>query len=131
MFVLISRSFQTIVFFSQASCLLIYSHKCKQKNDKVFLYLLYLHFYDFLTIKNPLCNMKQQKTWLATFFGPLAAILNFAYQCKQTAVSQKLSMVKNFLLRYFLHLIRCLNFWESFIFWGAKSGPLTHASAVK
>ena len=24
-----------------------------------------------------------------------------------------------------------LNFWESFIFWGAKSGPLTHASADK
>ena len=54
----------------------------------------------------------------------------FALKCKQTALSQKLSMVKNFLLRYFLHLMRCLNFWESIIFWGAKSGPLSHASAV-
>ena len=44
-FVLISRSFQTIVFFFQASCLLIYSHKCK-KNHKAFSYPLYLHFYE-------------------------------------------------------------------------------------
>ena len=29
-----------------------------------------------------------------------------------------------------MHLIRCLNFWPSFIFWGAKSGPLTYASAI-
>ena len=27
--------------------------------------------------------------------------------------------------------MRCLNVWESFIFWGAKSGSLTHATAVK
>ena len=27
--------------------------------------------------------------------------------------------------------MRCLNFWDNKIFWGAKSGPLTHASAVK
>ena len=30
--------------FFQASCLLTYSHKCKQKNHKAFSYLLYLHF---------------------------------------------------------------------------------------
>ena len=26
--------------------------------------------------------------------------------------------------------MRCLNFWDNKNFWGAKSGPLTHASAV-
>ena len=35
-----------------------------------------------------------------------------------------------YLHTYFLHLIRCLNFWDNKKFWGAKSGPLTHASAV-
>ena len=54
--------------------------------------------------------------------------LNFAQKCKQTAVSQKLSMVNK---TYFLHLMRCLNVWESIIFWGARSGSHTHASAVK
>ena len=34
-----------------------------------------------------------QKTWPATLYGPLPAILNFAQKCKQTAVSQKLSIV--------------------------------------
>ena len=33
--------------------------------------------------------------------------------------------------RYFLHLMRYLNFWDNKIFWGAKFGPLTHASSVK
>ena len=51
-----------------------------------------------------------------TLFRPLAAILNFAQKCKQTAVSQKLSKIKK-------------NFQN--IFWGAKFGPLTHATAVK
>ena len=51
-------------------------------------------------------------------------------KCKQTAVSQKLSKVKKF-SRYFLHLMRCLNWWDNKKFWGAKSGPLTHTSAVK
>ena len=37
-FVLISRSFQTIGFFFQVSCLLIQSRKCKQKNHKAFSY---------------------------------------------------------------------------------------------
>ena len=27
--------------------------------------------------------------------------------------------------------MRCLNCWDNKKFWGAKSGPLTHASAVK
>ena len=27
--------------------------------------------------------------------------------------------------------MRCLNFWDNKNFWGAKSSPLTHASAVK
>ena len=35
-----------------------------------------------------------QKTWPATLYGPLPAILNFAQKYKQTAVSQKLSIVK-------------------------------------
>ena len=42
-----------------------------------------------------------------TLFRPLAAILNFAKTCKQTAVYQKLSKIKKF-PRYFLHLMRCL-----------------------
>ena len=46
-------------------------------------------------------NRKLQKTWL------VMAILNFAQKCKQTAVSQKLCMVKIF----------CLNIF--FISWGA------------
>ena len=33
--------------------------------------------------------------------------------------------------KYFLHLMRCLNCWDNKNFWGAKSGPLTHASAIK
>lgn len=33
-------------------------------------------------------------SWLVSLFGPLAAILNFAQKCKQTAVSQKLSKIK-------------------------------------
>ena len=65
------------------------------------------------------------------FFRPLAAILNFAQKCKQTAISQKLSMVKKFFFFIFLHPIRCLNFWDNKIFWGARTGPLTHASSVK
>ena len=59
----------------------------------------------------------------------LAIILNFTQKCKQTAVSQKLSKIKkNF--KIFLHLLRCLNFWDNKNFWGAESGSLTHASAV-
>ena len=42
------------------------------------------------------CNRKIQKTWLVTLFGPLVAILKFAQKCKQRAVSQKLSKIKNF-----------------------------------
>ena len=38
-------------------------------------------------------NRKYQKTLPVTLFGPLVAILNFAQKCKQTAVSQELSMV--------------------------------------
>ena len=46
-------------------------------------------------------NRKLQKTWLVTLFGPLAAILNFTQKCKQTAVSQKLSKIKNFFKIFF------------------------------
>ena len=38
---------------------------------------------------------------------------------------------KKFFSRYFLHLMRYLNYWDHKNFWGAKSGPLTHAWAVK
>ena len=41
-------------------------------------------------------NRKHLKTWPVTLFGPLVAILNFTLKCKQTAVSQKLRMVKIF-----------------------------------
>ena len=76
------------------------------------------------------CSFNLQKTWLVTLFGSLAAILNFTQKCKQTAVSQKLSKIKNFFSRYFFHLMRYLNYWDNKNFWGAKSGPLTHASSV-
>ena len=66
-----------------------------------------------------------------TLFRPLVTILKFTQKCKQTAVSQKLSKIKKNFQNIFLHLMRCLNFWQSFIFWGAKFGPLTHATAVK
>ena len=92
----LSRSFQTIVFFFQASCLLIKSHKCKQKNHKAFSHPLYLHYYELWGAENFFGNRKLQKTWLVTLSGPLAAILKFTQKCKQTAVSQKLSEIKNF-----------------------------------
>ena len=128
-FVLLSRSFQTVGFFFQASCLLIKSHKCKQKNHKAFSYPLYLHYYELWGAENFFGNRKLQKTWLVTLSGPLVAILNFTQKCKETAVSQKLSKIKNF-FKIFLYLMRCLNFWDNKKFWGAKSGPLSHASAV-
>ena len=61
-FVLISRSFQTVGFFFQVSCLLIKSHKCKQKNHKAFSYPLYLHFYELWRAENFFGNRKLQKT---------------------------------------------------------------------
>ena len=69
-----------------------------------FLYPLYLHFYELLTSKKTFGNKKPQKPSLANiFFGPPAAILNFALKCKQTAISQdqELSMVNKFLFTYF------------------------------
>ena len=121
---------QTVGFFFQASCLFTKSHKCKQKIIRHF------HTPSIFTIMN--CgglkiffgNRKLQKTWLVTLSWPLAAILNFTQKCKQTAVSQKLSKIKIFFSRHFLHLIRYLNYWDNKNFWGAKSGPLTHASSV-
>ena len=53
-FVVMSRSFHTTVIFFQVSCLLIYSHKCKQKNHKAFSCPLYLHFYELLRAKKNL-----------------------------------------------------------------------------
>ena len=90
-----------------------------------------LNFWNNKTVKSQkkFWYRKLQKTWLVTLFGPLAAILNFAQKCKQTAVSQKLSKIKKF-SRYFLKLMRCLNCWDNKNFWGGKFGPLTHASAV-
>ena len=38
---------------------------------------------------------------LMTLFGPQATILNFAQKCKQTAISQELSMVNKFFFAYF------------------------------
>ena len=61
-FVLISRSFQTVGFFFQASCLFTKSHKCKQKNHKAFSYPLYLHFYELWRAENFFGNRKLQKT---------------------------------------------------------------------
>ena len=46
-------------------------------------------------------NRKQQKTSPMTLFRPLATILNFALKCKQTAISQELSMVNKFCLDIF------------------------------
>ena len=60
-------------------------------------YLEQLGFFN----KTKFGNRKLQKTWLVILFGPLAAILNFTQKCKQTAVSQKLSKIKNFFKIFF------------------------------
>ena len=44
-------------------------------------------------------------------------------------LSKKLSKIKKF-SRYFLHLMRCLNFWDNKNFWGAKSIPPSPATSV-
>ena len=61
-FVVISRSFQTVGFFFQASCLFTKSHKCKQKNHKAFSYPLYLHYQEAWGAENFFGNRKLQKT---------------------------------------------------------------------
>ena len=61
-FVVISRSFQTVGFFFQASCLFTKSHKCKQKNHKAFSYPLYLHYQELWGAENFFGNRKLQKT---------------------------------------------------------------------
>ena len=61
--------------------------------------------------------------------GPLAAILKFTQKCKQTAVSQKLSKIKNF-FKIFFHLMRYLNCWDNKNFWGAQLVPPSPATSV-
>ena len=88
-----------------------------------------LTFMNFYQLKTTFPNRKQQKTTLVTLFGPLAAILKFALKCKQTAISQELSMVNKFCLHIF-YIIKCLNCWDNKKFWGSKSGPPSPATSV-
>ena len=61
-FVLISRSFQTVGFFFQASYLFTKRHECKQKNHKAFSYPIYLHYQEAWGAENFFGNRKLQKT---------------------------------------------------------------------
>ena len=64
-----------------------------------------------------------------TLFGPMVAISNFTQKCKQTPVSQKLSMLKKFVYIFFASY-EVPKLFDDKKFWGAKSGPPSPATSV-
>ena len=64
----------------------------------------FLYFKKTITSLSKFCQSAQLQTAITNrskLSGPLAAILNFALKCKQTAISQELSIVNKFCLHIF------------------------------
>ena len=114
--------------FFQASCLLIYSHKCKQKNHKAFLYPSIFTFMNFWQLKTTVGNRKQQKLHR----GPFSDLWR-PFWISPKNVNKQLylrNFGKQILFACFVHLMRCLNCWGDKKFWDAQSVPPSPATSV-